>query len=80
MALQGTVTKAHTQPPGDGGVCCTHPGVRPLLTNPTRCEGAAPETTLRADTYEDPADYVSNECLQRHELGKWRAELRANPS
>jgi hypothetical protein len=34
-------------------------GSRPFLTAPTRCEGPAPTTTLTADTYQEPADYVS---------------------
>jgi hypothetical protein len=34
-------------------------GAKPLLTNPTQCTGPAPVTTLRADTYEQSADYVS---------------------
>jgi hypothetical protein len=50
---------AHATVPATAACAAPSPGVRPLLTNPTRCEGAAPETTLRADTYEDPADYVS---------------------
>jgi hypothetical protein len=33
--------------------------VAPFLTTPTKCEGTAPVTTLRADTYSDPVDYVS---------------------
>jgi hypothetical protein len=35
------------------------PGARPFLTTPTLCSGQAPTTTLRADTYQAPADYVS---------------------
>ncbi|MGO9790718.1 MAG: hypothetical protein ACLP8S_14875, partial [Solirubrobacteraceae bacterium] len=31
----------------------------PFLTTPTQCSGAAPVTTLRANSYEDPANYVS---------------------
>jgi hypothetical protein len=31
----------------------------PFLTTPTQCSGAAPVTTLRADSYEDPTDYVT---------------------
>ena len=34
-------------------------GTKPFLTSPTQCSGPAPMTTLRADTYEQPADYVS---------------------
>ncbi|HEY5044528.1 MAG TPA: hypothetical protein VII53_01575 [Solirubrobacteraceae bacterium] len=34
-------------------------GVRPFLTMPTECAGSAPSTTLRANTYQEPADYVS---------------------
>ena len=37
----------------------TSAGSKPFLTSPARCEGPAPVTTLRADTYEDPAGYVS---------------------
>jgi hypothetical protein len=42
-------------------VACAAPtaGVKPLVTNPTQCTGPAPVTTLRADTYSQPADYVS---------------------
>ena len=35
------------------------PNAKPFLTTPTRCSGPAPSTTLRVDTYSDPADYVS---------------------
>jgi hypothetical protein len=35
------------------------PGAKAFLTNPTRCTGPAPVTTLRADTYQQPADYAS---------------------
>jgi hypothetical protein len=40
---------------------CAQPGTgaKPFLTNPTRCSGSAPATTLRADTYQDPSAYVS---------------------
>ena len=34
-------------------------GVRPFLTTPSACAGPAPVTTVLADTYENPADYVS---------------------
>ena len=34
-------------------------GVKPFLTNPTQCTGPAPATTLLANTYPQPADYVS---------------------
>jgi hypothetical protein len=34
-------------------------GAKPFLTNPTECTGPAPVTTLRADTYSKPVDYVS---------------------
>jgi hypothetical protein len=51
---------------GGGGnvestAACAAPaaGVKPFLTTPTRCSGPAPFTTLRADTYENPAQYVS---------------------
>jgi hypothetical protein len=42
-------------------VACAAPtaGVKPFLTNPTQCNGPAPVTTLIADTYENPAAYVS---------------------
>jgi hypothetical protein len=35
------------------------PGAKPFLTNPTKCTGPAPVTTLRTNTYEQPADYAS---------------------
>lgn len=34
-------------------------GAKPFLTNPTRCTGPALVTTLRANTYTQPAAYVS---------------------
>jgi hypothetical protein len=34
-------------------------GAKPFLTNPTQCTGPAPATTLLANTYPQPADYVS---------------------
>jgi hypothetical protein len=34
-------------------------GSTPFLTNPSRCEGPAPVTTLSANTYENPAGYAS---------------------
>jgi hypothetical protein len=34
-------------------------GAKPFLTNPAQCTGPAPATTLRADIYSQPADYVS---------------------
>jgi hypothetical protein len=34
-------------------------GMKPFLTNPARCMGPAPATTLRVDTYQQPANYVS---------------------
>jgi hypothetical protein len=37
----------------------TSAGATPFLTNPSKCEGPAPVTTLRADTYENPAGYAS---------------------
>lgn len=42
-------------------LACAAPtaGVRPLLTTPGSCAGPAPVTTVLADSYEDPADYVS---------------------
>ncbi len=42
-------------------VACASPtaGVKPLVTDPTQCTGPAPVTTLLADTYSQPADYVS---------------------
>ena len=43
-------------------VCNTSPPLSwtgPFLTNPTRCSGSAPLTTLRASTYVDPAEYAS---------------------
>jgi hypothetical protein len=42
-------------------VACAAPtaGAKPFLTNPTQCNGPAPVTTLLADTYSQPADYVS---------------------
>ncbi len=40
---------------------CARPtaGTKPFLTDPTKCTGAAPVTTLIADTYENLAAYVS---------------------
>ena len=55
----------HGDEPGQGSelatAACAAPtaGAKPFLTDPTQCTGAAPATTLRADTYEQPADYVS---------------------
>jgi hypothetical protein len=45
----------------DATVACAPPtsAARPFLTNPTLCAGRAPKTTLRADTYQAPAAYVS---------------------
>ena len=45
----------------DATVACARPtpGAKPFLTNPTLCAGQAPTTTLRMDTYQAPADYVS---------------------
>jgi hypothetical protein len=37
----------------------TGSGATPFLTNPSKCSGPAPFTTLRANSYEDPADYAS---------------------
>jgi hypothetical protein len=37
----------------------TSAGATPFLTNPSECSGPAPFTTLRANTYEDPAGYAS---------------------
>ena len=37
----------------------TDAGATPFLTNPANCSSVAPVTTLRANSYEDPADYVS---------------------
>jgi hypothetical protein len=34
-------------------------GSTPFLTNPSKCEGPAPVTTLSANTYENPAGYAS---------------------
>ena len=34
-------------------------GATPFLTDPAKCEGPAPVTTLRANTYENPAGYAS---------------------
>jgi hypothetical protein len=47
--------------PGGHTASCapTSAGSKPFLTSPARCEGPAPVTTLRADTYEQPADYAS---------------------
>jgi hypothetical protein len=50
---------------GSGGEMATlacappSPGAKPLLTNPAQCVGSAPVTTLRANTYEEPGDYVT---------------------
>ena len=43
------------------GAACAAPSgaAKPFLTNPTECTGPAPVTTLVADTYQQPADYVS---------------------
>jgi hypothetical protein len=49
----------HFGQPATAACAAPAAGAKPLLTDPTRCEGPAPTTTLRADTYEDPADYVS---------------------
>jgi hypothetical protein len=43
-----------------GAACAASSGTtKPFLTNPTECTGPAPVTTLVADTYQQPADYVS---------------------
>ncbi len=34
-------------------------GTKPFLTNPAQCAGQAPATTLVANTYQNPVDYVS---------------------
>ncbi len=44
------------------GACASTPQpgfTGPFLTTPTQCTGPAPVTTLRANSYEDPANYVS---------------------
>src|ERR1019366_6717283 len=40
---------------------CASPtaGAAPFLTNPAKCSGGAPVTTLSADTYQEPSVYVS---------------------
>ncbi len=35
------------------------PGAKPFLSDPSRCTGPAPSTTLRAATYQEPSKYVS---------------------
>jgi hypothetical protein len=54
----------------DATVACAPPtaGAKPFLTNPTRCTGDAPRTTLRADTYQTPADYVSGTAYNGTDL------------
>lgn len=46
---------------GTATAVCASPGatVPPLLTNPTRCEGAAPTTTLSVATYQHPTEYIA---------------------
>ena len=41
------------------GFDCVATGSSPFLTTPTVCAGKAPTTTLRADSYQAPEDYVS---------------------
>jgi len=50
---------AHFGQPATAACAAAVPGTKPFLTGPTRCTGSAPATTLRADTYEEPADYAS---------------------
>ena len=45
--------------PSTAACALPSPGAKPLLTNPTQCTGPVPVTTLRADTYSQPADYAS---------------------
>jgi hypothetical protein len=49
----------HQAEPATSACANPTPGAKPFLTSPTRCEGPVPVTTLLADTYEDPASYVS---------------------
>jgi hypothetical protein len=39
--------------------CQAAGSARPLLTNPTQCTDAAPITSVRADTYQEPFDYAA---------------------
>jgi hypothetical protein len=50
---------AHLDDPAT--VACAAPSgdAKPFLSNPSRCTGPAPSTTLRADTYQEPSNYVS---------------------
>ncbi|HEY5045084.1 MAG TPA: hypothetical protein VII53_04440, partial [Solirubrobacteraceae bacterium] len=55
---------------GAATVACSAPaaGVRPFLTTPSSCSGPAPVTTVVADTYENPADYVSKTVFNGTQL------------
>jgi len=55
------VTESGSKSLGDISYSCTptNAGSTPFLTNPARCEGPAPVTTLSADSYENPANYAS---------------------
>jgi hypothetical protein len=44
--------------PATAACAAPRSGAAPFLTLPSQCTGSAPVTTLRADTYQDPAAYV----------------------
>ncbi len=50
---QGPIVKRCLSP-GEGGST-----ELPFLTNPTRCSGGAPTTTISADSWEEPGNFVS---------------------
>jgi hypothetical protein len=53
------VTQSSLTEPWTFSCTPTSAGSTPFLTNPARCGGPAPLTTLSANTYENPASYAS---------------------
>ena len=64
LCSYGVTDEGENPSSGAGAVLnakCASPtaGAEPLLTNPAKCSGGAPVTTLSADTYQEPSVYVS---------------------